>query len=365
MPLCPLPSWHPPSLGATFYLEAWKRKQVQVATHWGMTGYEQEEQERPEFANMAELNNFSRISPVTGKPEHHFPEAKKTSLLIRSWTIVSTFIVLVGSAIVACFALRAYLSHPAPYGRVYLQYGNDDEQTLALGSIIGSILNAVQIQIMNAIYQSVADSLTEAENHRTETAFEDALISKTFSFQFVNSYMSLIYVAFIKQALAILGGFENRCVPNCMAELSTSLGIIFITNITVGNVTEVIIPYYTSLKKMKEERERAVMRTETDIPPLTNVERQFMKIEYDVLKGTFQDYSEMIIQFGYCTLFVVAYPLSVVLAVVNNYIEIRVDAWKLCQSHRRPYPVSAEDIGTWQSFLELMSTLAVMSNMVT
>lgn len=36
-------------------------------------------------------------------------------------------------------------------------------------------------------------------------------------------------------------------------------------------------------------------------------------------------------QFGYSTLFVAAYPLSCLMALVNNYIEIRIDAWKLCQ----------------------------------
>jgi hypothetical protein len=40
---------------------------------------------------------------------------------------------------------------------------------------------------------------------------------------------------------------------------------------------------------------------------------------------------EMVIQFGYCTLFVAAFPLAPLMAVVNNAIESRVDAWKLCQ----------------------------------
>ena len=40
----------------------------------------------------------------------------------------------------------------------------------------------------------VAFILTVRENHRTETAHEDALISKTFSFKFVNSFMALIYL---------------------------------------------------------------------------------------------------------------------------------------------------------------------------
>ena len=60
--------------------------------------------------------------------------------------------------------------------------------------------------------------------------------------------------------------------------------------------------------------------------------------EYDVLMGTFKDYGEMVIQFGYCTLFVAAFPLAPMLAFVNNAIEIRVDAWKLCQVPTQPPP---------------------------
>lgn len=34
---------------------------------------------------------------------------------------------------------------------------------------------------------------------RTETEYEDALILKSFSFQFFNSYTSIFYLAFFKQ----------------------------------------------------------------------------------------------------------------------------------------------------------------------
>lgn len=37
-----------------------------------------------------------------------------------------------------------------------------------------------------------------SENHRTDIAYENSFIIKNFAFQFVNSYVSLFYVAFVK-----------------------------------------------------------------------------------------------------------------------------------------------------------------------
>ena len=48
------------------------------------------------------------------------------------------------------------------------------------------------------VYEKLAYILTNWENHRTQTAYDDALIIKLFAFQFVNNYASLIYIAFFK-----------------------------------------------------------------------------------------------------------------------------------------------------------------------
>jgi hypothetical protein len=71
-------------------------------------------------------------------------------------------------------------------------------------------------QVLNAIYGSVAIALNDYENHRTDTQYEDALIAKTFIFQYVNSFASLFYISFVKPYMQV------RC--DCCACVSYKCG---------------------------------------------------------------------------------------------------------------------------------------------
>lgn len=68
----------------------------------------------------------------------------------------------------------------------------------------------------------------------------------------------------------------------------------------------------------------------------------------DCPQDTFQDYQEMFVQFGYVVLFSSAFPLAALCALVNNLIEIRSDAFKLCTGLQRPFGQRVESIGQWQ-----------------
>lgn len=78
--------------------------------------------------------------------------------------------------------------------------------------------------------------------------------------------------------------------------------------------------------------------------------------------GTLMDYAELAVQFGYITLFVVSFPLAPLLALANNYVEFRSDAFKLLTQMQRPVPRGAEDIGSWQSVFTTISCIAVVTN---
>ena len=69
-----------------------------------------------------------------------------------------------------------------------------------------------------------------------------------------------------------------------------------------------------------------------------------------------------VIQFGFITIFVAACPLAPLFALVNNWVEIRLDAQKFVSEYRRPVVERAQDIGIWFPIMQFITQIAVFSN---
>ena len=68
-----------------------------------------------------------------------------------------------------------------------------------------------------------------------DTIYEDSLIAKTFMFQFVNSYSALFYICFVKPFFQD----TDPCIGNCMSELQSTLGTIFLARIAINTILQV------------------------------------------------------------------------------------------------------------------------------
>lgn len=69
-----------------------------------------------------------------------------------------------------------------------------------------------------------------------------------------------------------------------------------------------------------------------------------------------------VVQYGFVTLFVAAFPLAPLFALLNNIAEIRLDAYKMVTQSRRPLAERVEDIGAWYGILKIITYTAVVSN---
>jgi len=140
-----------------------------------------------------------------------------------------------------------------------------------------------------------------------------------------------------------------------LGELRIQLLTLFLTAIVIQNTLEVGIPLLCQkIKKDKAEkaaREQGIVKSE--------VEKQTEKDRYE---NTIDDMSELIIQFGYVTLFVMAFPITPLLAIVNNVLEMKVDATNLVATSQRPDPNGAFGLGSWNGVLGFFSIVAVATN---
>ena len=61
-------------------------------------------------------------------------------------------------------------------------------------------------------------------------------------------------------------------------------------------------------------------------------------------------------------MFVAAFPLAPLFALLNSIFELRVDAINFVDQFRRPTPTRAQDIGAWYRIMETLVSLSVLVN---
>ena len=83
-------------------------------------------------------------------------------------------------------------------------------------------------------------------------------------------------------------------------------------------------------------------------------------VTYD---NTLEDMAELIIQYGYVTLFVVVFPIAPLLAYISNLFELRVDLTKVVAQCKRPHIIGSYGLGTWVDILGVFQILAVACNL--
>nr|XP_025036500.1 LOW QUALITY PROTEIN: anoctamin-7 [Pelodiscus sinensis] len=214
-----------------------------------------------------------------------------------------------------------------------------------IANISSTLVNLALILLMSQVYTSLAEKLTRWEMHRTQTLHEDAFTFKVFIFQFVNFYSSPFYVAFFKgrfvgypgQYGTLLGLRNEECGPGgCLIELAQQLFIIMVGKQIVSNIQEFVIP------KLKAWRQKG---------QLARSPRWEEDYELIDCEGLFEEYLEMVLQFGFITIFVAACPLAPLFALLNNWVEIRLDAQKFVCEYRRPVAYRAQNSVIVNAFL--------------
>ncbi len=366
-------------LWGSVYKQLWDREEKVIAVKWGTRGFVDTEKDRPQFkGDPKSRGGGRRRDPVTNTYQTYFPDSKRHWIQGFGILVVVTFSVL----LLALVYMTEWLEH-------YLK----DIKGYSWGGKLGSLISSIQIQALSEFYKKVVVDINDWENYRTETDYEYNLVLKTFLFQIFNNYSALFFQSFI---LRYTFGCSSEN-GSCIGEVRELLVSIFIVRFAAAGLEDLIPRIKRWMRGREEERmdkefhsttsyadrgigsdvetgeERAVAAAVgrnsggfSSSAAVSSEEREEEPFEAELLlsayEGTFDDYAAIVLQYGYISMFVGALPLVVPLAMLETLLQIRVDAVKLLDSHRRPDPEIAESVGMWNYLMEAVGLLAVFTN---
>lgn len=392
------------AIWAIMLLESWKRREWELKFIWGSEGFEKDEQPRPEFDGVPEENLLTGVvTLVYGNIKGRM--CKLALSLSLTVTLMALNIVLLFQAIGLSGKQSMQEQKAQLVGENGTAFGNSTwvivERTgieyidKNFYELLAAVLNLFIIVVFGGLYQSLAEKLTDWENHRTQTEWDDALTVKSFLFQFVNNYFTLFYIALFRQFRNPFGPAQPCQESSCLDDLTQQLAIIFCGKVFTAKMADLARPFIKryiglhlaklklkmQLKQMDQIRALLLMDDGEELEARRQAElEQFQRSRYEEDEGLeitdpfelqerkppaeslFDNFSDLSIEFGYLSFFSPAFPLACLLAFFANLIDLRSDSIAITRGTRRVDWKHAEDIGSWYQVLSTISFIAVITN---
>uniref|UniRef100_A0A8C7I3H6 Anoctamin n=1 Tax=Oncorhynchus kisutch TaxID=8019 RepID=A0A8C7I3H6_ONCKI len=355
---------------ATIFLELWKRHKATFVSKWKVFDWCEEEEEL--------------ILGVVNDPDFHPKEFRhsylRSTLVLVLVTLMLVLIIGLTQALVVFRVVAAVQLSEGTW-----EFVRDHANTVAV--MLGAVLHYFTMQVMTRVNKAVAFKLCEIEKTQSFAATERSFTVKMFTFQFFTLFSSLIYVAFFLGRIngrpgsyvRISGKWRlEECHPSgCLTDLFIQMAVIMLLKQTLNNIFEFTVPWFksyfrrTTTKRLerkcghcyknacREEEKRG--HDPCDICKLRDWLRNYDLNDVNSF-SLFNEFLEMVVQFSFTTIFVAAFPLAPLLALINNIFEIRLDAIKMVSLERRLVPKKTNDIGIWTKVLEAIGVLAVIAN---
>lgn len=360
------------SIWATLLVERWKRKRSEIQSNFGNFKRNRNE-EYPEFYGDFQVETVEKsVVEVT------FP---KSIQLFRIYCGIPLLFSL-GCTVVVIFVSVRTNETSQRFVKKHLP-GLPSE----LVPYLIPLVNAISMIVLDYLYTSVALILTRWENHRTVWEYESMLAAKLFWFKFLNAFISLFWVAFVdqdaatlrKQLIIVMGVRQvwYMVIRNVVPLLRVhqkwkSAGFRFSKTAKgdkkgAGRCFGTMFEWYNAelmgdqpvAEELQKDPANPFSKPNNSgaVPPMVLVQELMMPPDFLMGKQM-----EVILQFGYITMFVSVLPVAPLLALVNNVINTRLDVISCTQAKQRPPFESETEVLTLMSILEFMSFAAVAVN---
>jgi len=259
-------------------------------------------------------------------------------MVVETWVVTVIMLVVAFTIMIISLNVQGYIKprsdddyHPFYYPRFASLAGKGElfDAMSSWKSFLPVIVHALSIQTLNKIYREMATRLTDWENHQSQTDYDNSLILKRFLFEAFDCYIALFYL-----------GFYACDIERLRLELIAVFNVDSFRRILM----EVVIPMLVHKVNHKAQVDGHPEDLDLD--------------DYE----SFDDWLEILIQFGYVTLFASAYPLASLVMSVALMVELRSDCYKLTYVCRKPKGEQVSSIGMWKKLLQFMVWFSCLTN---
>ncbi|RKF57030.1 Uncharacterized protein OnM2_077066 [Erysiphe neolycopersici] len=361
------------TLWSIIFVEFWKKQEKHLASQWksyddSINGYRY-----PELEHMITHND-----PLIDRRIRTLSPLRRFLRQTLQIPFVIAATIMLGGLIATCFGIEIFITE------VYS--GHFKKYMVLLPTIILSTM----MPIVSTLLKKSALKLTDFENYESPSSYETSMVQKIFVLNFISSYLPIFLTAFVYvpfghylvprlNFLNLIFKYSSNTNNQIVSQdnvfrinpdrLKSQVIYFTVTAQIINFGLEVIYPYirrklFSRIKNV--QLSRSIRYDYENTEPIDNPS-EFLFLaqarkEADMEKYDLtSDFREMIVQFGYLSLFSVVWPLTAISFLINNWIEIRSDAIKITMETQRPIPLQTISIRPWINALGFLSWLGSLT----
>ena len=150
------------AIWCALFTHFWKRREARLSLIWGMSSFEGKESVRLKFMQM---NPVKKHDVVTGKLDYKYPGMKeKIGRRLVTATVTGFSLLVIMTIMVTVYWMKVRMLN------------SNREFVREHATTIFSVILAVSISIINVSFTTVAELISEYENHRTETHYRNSKV---------------------------------------------------------------------------------------------------------------------------------------------------------------------------------------------
>ena len=330
-----------------FFIIYWNRTESVLNVEWDNDSkvYEKEDKRKEFFGEI-------KRSIITGKFELRYSHKKKMINYLISSGITFIFILIALFINVISLNLRALIPedhHKYLHMPKYRKY-SEKNNVLEIGNRASNLIVPVKnliLTLLGMVFDKVNRILTDFENHKRNSDYNNSYIIKKVIFESINYFFDIIYIAF---ALKDLNNTTNTI--KSLLYMNEILRIVF----------ETIFPFFKNIIYMgilsdKQDDKRLIQGEKID-------NKEILKQAGFSEFNSYNEFYPLIQEFCFLTLFACCAPLTPILLLLTNSLEIRSDITKICLLTRRPEAVKKKNIGAWKYIIEFIGIMSIFTNIM-